>query len=515
MSPRRQRPEGGEDYEAVIRVSRRKGRGDNGTSFLSPDQQRDILNAWAQRTGNRIVRWWNETDSVSGRTTQRDGLQGAMAMVRKGRSAGVAVAKADRFCRNTMEGLMAIRELRERGGAFVAVQEGIESWDPRDAMGKLFLTIVLAIAEWQYDTLTNGWVDARERHVGAGIANHCPWGYVRGEDRRLAPDLTVVGGRTIAAWVAQVFSWRAGGASWSGIARHLDEAQVPPPGGGKLWRFEGVRVIVANRHYLGEVHSGPDIVNREAHPALVSVDLFEQANRRQGKTPDRHEGGSPYALAGLVFCASCGGRMRGNTNQQRVGSCGDRKPVRYYRCRARFSWGVCPHPAEVNAAELEGVVFDTFDVDYLQRRAFEGVAATDELAAAQEALRSAEADLAAFVSAPSSIRLQAQAPAAYEEATEARLDAVDVARDAVAAVEAEALGASLPEGLADIWGELGAEDRRALLSIVYAAVVVAPAASYREPAVDRSRVFRVHDDDVPELACGRGVTGLRPVNIRN
>src|SRR4051795_7488000 len=76
---------------AVLRVSRRNGRGGDG--HRSPDQQRDGIDAWAKSHGVEIRPEWvhDETDSVSGRTTQRAGLQAAMAQAMSGETDGVIV----------------------------------------------------------------------------------------------------------------------------------------------------------------------------------------------------------------------------------------------------------------------------------------------------------------------------------------------------------------------------------------------------------------------------------------
>src|SRR4051812_42656741 len=87
---------------AVVRVSKRNGR--KGPRFLSPSEQRKAIKAWAAANGVIIVNWYDESDSVSGRTTARPGLQAALAEIEAGRTGGPSGGKVNRFCRKPFEG---------------------------------------------------------------------------------------------------------------------------------------------------------------------------------------------------------------------------------------------------------------------------------------------------------------------------------------------------------------------------------------------------------------------------
>src|SRR3954453_13612444 len=88
-------------YDAVIRVSRKNGRGeDGGSEWLSPTQQLDEINGYARKNGVRIASYFDETDSVSGKgenMASRVGLQAALDRALNGETDGIIVAKVDRF----------------------------------------------------------------------------------------------------------------------------------------------------------------------------------------------------------------------------------------------------------------------------------------------------------------------------------------------------------------------------------------------------------------------------------
>jgi hypothetical protein len=100
----------------------------------------------------------------------------------------------------------------------------------------------------------------------------------------------------------------------------------------------------------------------QAHPAIVSVETFTQAQLRRrscsaggirnlGKSErTRTTGTRPYALRGLVRCGLCGRRMQGAVI---------RKRETYYRCLARTlapgSAALAGHPGTVNLREFDVV----------------------------------------------------------------------------------------------------------------------------------------------------------------
>src|SRR5262245_4143194 len=90
------------NLDAIVRVSRLNGR--EGDSFHSVDMQKAAITAWAKAHDARIRKWFDESDSVSGGTTNREGLQTAMTRAVESRvTDGIIVSNVDRFARNMVE----------------------------------------------------------------------------------------------------------------------------------------------------------------------------------------------------------------------------------------------------------------------------------------------------------------------------------------------------------------------------------------------------------------------------
>jgi DNA invertase Pin-like site-specific DNA recombinase len=113
----------------------------------SPDQHvesqlYDLRELAAQR-GFEVVHEY-EDRGVSGQKARRPGLDPMMMDARRKRFSVVLVAAFDRIARSTKNFLQVVDELDSLGVEFISRREGVATGD---AMGRLFVTIISAIAE--------------------------------------------------------------------------------------------------------------------------------------------------------------------------------------------------------------------------------------------------------------------------------------------------------------------------------------------------------------------------------
>src|SRR6478735_5063185 len=86
--------------DGYIRVSRVGGR--EGDSFVSPQLQRERIEAAARNAGAEIVEWHQDLDQ-SGGNAERPGFVRVLERVEAGETDGVVVAKLDRFARSVLD----------------------------------------------------------------------------------------------------------------------------------------------------------------------------------------------------------------------------------------------------------------------------------------------------------------------------------------------------------------------------------------------------------------------------
>jgi DNA invertase Pin-like site-specific DNA recombinase len=168
------------------------------TADQNPENARAELRAAAARVGAEVVLDVEETGS--GARNDRPGLAQVMTAVRRGKVSVVLVWKLDRFGRSSLDLLANIEAITSAGARFVAITQGLDIKAGGDAMSKLMLTMLAAVAEFERDLI-------RER-TRLGVAKARERGSKLGR-----PSSGVDAGR--------VRELRAGGASWAAVAAVL------------------------------------------------------------------------------------------------------------------------------------------------------------------------------------------------------------------------------------------------------------------------------------------------------
>lgn len=160
----------------------------------NPALARDELRAAVARLGGEVALDIEETGS--GARNDRPGLQKLMESARRGKLDAVIVWKLDRFGRSALDVLANIRDLDAAGVCFLAITQGIDIRPGGDAMSRLMLTMLAAVAEFERDLI-------RER-TRLGMAKARESGKRIGRPRAAGPRL------------ADVMDLRQQGRSWRG-----------------------------------------------------------------------------------------------------------------------------------------------------------------------------------------------------------------------------------------------------------------------------------------------------------
>lgn len=124
----------------------------------------------------------------SAKSLRRPGFQRILAMIAAGDVDAVVVAKLDRLTRSVKD-LCGLLELFEKKG--VALISVAESLDTSTAAGRLVITIMGAVSQWEREAIGERTRDAlRHKRAQGYRAGNIPFGYHLGEDARLAPNPT-------------------------------------------------------------------------------------------------------------------------------------------------------------------------------------------------------------------------------------------------------------------------------------------------------------------------------------
>jgi len=323
--------------------------GRTGDSYISPKVQRDKITGWTKLHDVTLGQVVVEEDVSGAKPVDERELGKLLKRVESGESAGIVAFKLSRFGRGALETLQAVERIRKVGGRLVTVEDGVDSATPG---GRLLLTVLAGLAEEELEQRRSGWAAARRQALERGVhVGPTPIGYRRRGDGRLEEDPLA------APLIAAAFRRRAEGESWAAIARFLEQNNVLPleRKGRKsvAWSRSGVKSVIGNRVYRGELRDGDELVCKQAHQPLVSEGEWKLA-QLGGIGPLYVKDGSIAAqglLTSLVFCAACGHRLSLTGSTAKNGEPGCKlllpHPPRQKRRLPGPGSGLDPHPRSV------------------------------------------------------------------------------------------------------------------------------------------------------------------------
>ncbi len=427
----------------IVRVSQTNGR--EGERFVSPDEQRDRIEAACERDGLQLIAVHDEMDVSGGRAlANRPGLSAAVTAIEAGAAEVVAAAYFDRLFRSLSTQAEVIERVEQAGGSVLAVDVGQVT--AGSAGQWLSGTMLGAVSEYFRRSIKERSAEGQKAAVARGAT---PWarvpiGYRRREDGTLRPDPTQV------PIARRVFEMRAAGKSISQIRAMLKADGIERS-------HRGVQVMLANRVYLGEVRFG-EMVNLHAHKPIVDRDLFNRVQRMVIPRGPRPDSDRLLARLGVLRCGSCGARL----GSMKLPKQND-YPI--YRCPSTSD---CARHVTISAVIAEEVVGSAVraalaDVEGRASMAAEARQVASDLAGSQDAL---DAALRSFTTAGLT-----DEPAAVE-----RLGELRQARDDAQA-RADRLGSahsSLAINAGEDWNKLTRDEQRALIHATVRSAIVAP-----------------------------------------
>jgi site-specific DNA recombinase len=290
--------------------------------------------SYAESRGWNVIEVYH-LEGVSGKSVmEHPEAKRMLADVRKKRIAGLIFSKLARLARNTKELLEFSEYFREHGTDLVSLQESIDTSTPH---GRLFYTMIAAMAEWEREEIGSrvaASIPIRAR-LGKPIGNP-PLGYRWHEGRmEIHPDEAPL--RRLAY---ELFREHR---RLKTVARLLNEAGYRGRRG-KLFHDTSLEQILTDPSAKGvrranytTIVKGKRVLKPESEwvfvpcPALVSEELWEECNALLLKRKASHKPVAKravYVFAGYVYCA-CGEKMyvRSNTPKYVCMTCRTKIPM--------------------------------------------------------------------------------------------------------------------------------------------------------------------------------------------
>ena len=312
---------------------------------VSIENQKLLLQSYVRQMG------WNEVDvyiddGYTGTNFNRPGVQRLIEDAKAKRINLILVKDLSRFGRNYIEiGQYTDYLFPSIGCRFVALNNGV---DTESNNGSTDVMCFLNLFNEFYSRDTSKKVKAVKRACaenGKFMGTYPAYGYKRdNEDKH-----HLVIDEDTAPIVRRIFSMRATGMGFTGIAAQLNEEGIPSPGmlyyqrRGKAdprrvnhkWAGETVKHLIRNEVYIGNMVQGKTgtvsyknkkLISKPedewirvegTHEPIISLDVWDTVQGIDQKRVRKNvaSDGIRSVFTGLVYCAECGFKMRNHTEK--------------------------------------------------------------------------------------------------------------------------------------------------------------------------------------------------------
>lgn len=279
-------------------------------------------------------------EGLSAKDMERPELQRLLTDARLQRFDVIVVYKLDRLTRSVLDLYQILAELDRHEIKFKSVTE---VYDTTTATGRLFITLVAALAQWERENLAERVYFGMEEMAQQGKrpGGTVNYGY-RVENGEYIVD------EAQAKVIQLIYDMYEKNHGIRPIQIYLDEHKIPPPK--KHWSTTTINYILRNPFYIGKIRwnlrkrgrgkTGAEFVVDGQHEPIISETQFYRVQKilDKRKTVAPVSATSDFIFSGILRCGKCGYSMSGTSRKY--------KSVRtkYYACVNRQKNFRCDMP---------------------------------------------------------------------------------------------------------------------------------------------------------------------------
>ncbi|MFJ5625407.1 recombinase family protein [Peribacillus loiseleuriae] len=285
--------------------------------------QRERLNAFCLSQGWKVVGEYIE-EGKSAKDLDRPKMKKMLRDIKKGEIDIILVYRLDRLTRSVLDLYKLLQEFEKYNVSF---KSATEVYDTSTAMGRLFITLVAALAQWERENLAERVIFGMEQMISEGMkpGGHSPYGY------HFDKNFNCTINEEEAKYLKKIFEWYLQGFGYRSIAVRLNDLKVKPRLANE-WSHNTIRCILINDMYIGTYRWGSKVIPNN-HPPLISEFQFLQVQKKiKSKNVSRETLGK-YPLTGILRCGSC-------DEYSMQGFFDKRDQKTYYRCMncTKITW---------------------------------------------------------------------------------------------------------------------------------------------------------------------------------
>ena len=292
----------------------------------------------------------------------RDALDGKIDLI--------VTKSVSRFARNTVDSLVTVRKLKEKGVEVYFEKENIYTLDSK---GELLITIMSSLAQEESRSISENVTWGQRKRFADGKVS-LPYshflGYRKGADG--LPEIVPEEAETV-RWIYSLF---LSGKTTSSIASFLTREGIPTPAGKKRWAASTVESILKNEKYKGDAllqktftvdfltkkqkkNEGevPQYYVEGNHPAIIDPAEWKLVQREleRRKAIGRSYSGNSFFSSRLV-CGDCGGYFG-----SKVWHSTDKYRRTIWRCNSKFTGEEKCQTPHLTEEEIKARFLDAFN----------------------------------------------------------------------------------------------------------------------------------------------------------
>jgi len=286
-----------------------------------------------------------------------------------------------RFARNTVDTLNCVRLLRDHNVDVFFEKENIHTLG---LSNELFLTLYSAFAQAESESISENVKAGAKMKMKQGrfVGQYAPYGYLYDKDTK---EEIITIDETKREIIVDIFESYAKGIGFRTISDNLNAKGIPSPHGLK-WCHSGVRRIITNEKYVGDLVTGKNYsVNviahkrkinygekelyytSEHHEAIISRELWNECQKilkirgtKMLATGNRDKFSLRYSFSSKTFCGCCGERfIRRSYKKSRKNPNSDE--VAYWICRSHRNNIECSNYINYKEEELKEIFVNVFN----------------------------------------------------------------------------------------------------------------------------------------------------------
>lgn len=309
---------------------------------FSLEAQKVRLEAYAASQGWSIIDDYCD-EGYSAKNIDRPEMQRLITDIKAKKFDVVLVYRLDRFVRSVMD-LHELLQLMDKHD--VKFKSATEIFDTTSATGRLFITLIATLAQWERETIAERVHMAMSKKAEQGLRNGgiAPYGYDLLDGKLIVNE-------DEAKWVRHIFNRYLSIGSQT-LAKELNSMGLRTKKG-DVWSDFSIRYILKNPIYTGLIRwnfetisggvrkkTGKEIIQeyeQEGFETIIDRTLFSEVQKlmdRRSVMAFRSE--NHYPFSGVLKCSKCGYGFTGASKKQKGG-----KTHRFYKCRGRMSFGIC------------------------------------------------------------------------------------------------------------------------------------------------------------------------------